>query len=564
MKFIVIVIIIIIGLAAVFFLFRGQDLGIQELNVQFFAPSRITLGGQVEYQVAYENITELALHDVEFTIVYPEGSLALDEELDSLKAISSETQTIANIGPKERGEVIFKSFFFGAVGESKEAALNIAYKTENSNATSRIKKTVSIETGSVPLALNLSFPSKINLGEEFEFSLTYISTSPNIFPGMQLKLVLPKTFQFLSASPPSSSGDVIWELGDMSSQDSGEIKIKGIISGEVEEERLFRAELGRYDEGTFTSYASREKQITVSLPSFEIIQQIKGSKANAVNPGEKLEWKIAYKNQSGEIIEGLEILVFFEGEAFDYSSLVSQNGAFSKSQKLLRWDQAAIPDFTLLEPGEEGILEFSMSVKSAFPIKEFKDKNFTVRSRAVAKVRGVTFAEDLQELKINSKFEFYQRGFRDAGPFDNSGPIPPQVGQKSTYTISWQVLNSSNDLSNVVIRGAFPSRVSWEGAVVPDGENLTFNSNTGEIVWNIGNLEHAVGFLLPIRQVSFQVGVTPREEDIGGALELIGLSNAVARDTFTGTQLEDFSSAIDTTLPDDPSVSEIEGVVAGN
>ena len=130
------------------------------------------------------------------------------------------------------------------------------------------------------------------------------------------------------------------------------------------------------------------------------------------------------------------------------------------------------------------------------------------------------------------------------------------MGEKTTYTISWQIFNSSNELSGVVVRGAIPSFATWEGQVVPANEDITFNTTTGEIIWNIGNLKNGIGVVLPVRQVSFQIGIIPSESDSGKVLELIGGANAVGRDTFTGVWLESFSSALDSTLPDDPTVSE--------
>jgi hypothetical protein len=81
------------------------------------------------------------------------------------------------------------------------------------------------------------------------------------------------------------------------------------------------------------------------------------------------------------------------------------------------------------------------------------------------------------------------------------------------------------------------------------------------LTWQVGDLPAATGVLLPVRQVAFQVAITPSLAHLGGFVELIGQSKATGQDTFTGLSLESISSAIDTDLPDDPQVSRQDGIV---
>jgi len=527
----------------------------RDFNIQFVVPQRIAAGDTVSYNVMYENDTKNELRDVDFTIEYPKGAMVQNGPQD-FEEISSQTKREERIEAGKKGEVAFETLLFGALGDTRDITIRIEYRKENSNAVSRIEKEAKIEISSLPLALKFTFPSKVNLGEEMEFTLTYFSTSSNAFPFLQLAVTYPDTFRFLGADPPSSQDDSSWDIGILSPQASGEIKIRGVFAGEAGKEHVFIAELGSKAGEAFTLFSSQERKVIASLPSFFLTQSLGGTRTSVVKPGGTYEWEIGYRNMSGEILEHLEILVFFEGEGFDFSSLEPRGGVFLSSQKALRWDENTGEELTLLEPREEGRLGFAISLKNTLPIKESDDKNFTIRTRVAARVRGVTLAEDMQEFKIASRFELYQRGFWSTGPFDNSGPLPPRVGEKTTYTISWQIFNSSNELSGVVVRGAIPSFATWEGQVVPANEDITFNTTTGEIIWNIGNLKNGIGVVLPVRQVSFQIGIIPSESDSGKVLELIGGANAVGRDTFTGVWLESFSSALDSTLPDDPTVSE--------
>ncbi len=543
--------------------FFGKERGgnNEKLGIDFFVPSHFTAGEKISYRVVYENKTSSSLRKIEATLTYPEGSMTSRADSNDLENVSSQTLTNEELEAGERAEFNFEAFLFGTLGEKKEVQLLVTYHTDDSNASLSIEGKKELEVASLPLALAFTFPSKVNLGEEFEFSLSYISTASSLFPRMGIEMEYPPSFQFLGSTPSSGRANPLWDIGNLEPGKSGEIKIRGVFVGDAEEKRIFNATLGTFSRDGLSPYVTQERQLGVSLPGFVLSQIIRGARGGAVTPGEKLTWEIFFQNVSGEILEGAEISVFFAGEAFEYSSLVAETGSFFSGDSLLRWDKNNLPALLLLEPGEEGTLSFSLPVKTILPVKDADDKNFSVTSKVIVKVGGATLAEDIHTYKVNSRFEFYQRGLRTPGPFENTGPIPPRVGEKSTYTLSWQLLNSSNDLSGVVVRGALPAHVRWEGVVSPEKENLTFNSNTGEVVWNIGNLGRGAGMFLPVRQVSFQVSLTPGTNTVGKTPELISGANAIAKDIFTGIQLESFAGPVDTTLPDDPSVSADDGVV---
>ncbi|MFH1222839.1 MAG: hypothetical protein V1647_00675, partial [Pseudomonadota bacterium] len=43
--------------------------------------------------------------------------------------------------------------------------------------------------------------------------------------------------------------------------------------------------------------------------------------------------------------------------------------------------------------------------------------------------------------KVSSKMELVQKGYYQDEVFGNSGPVPPRVGEPTTYTIMWYVKN---------------------------------------------------------------------------------------------------------------------------
>jgi hypothetical protein len=61
--------------------------------------------------------------------------------------------------------------------------------------------------------------------------------------------------------------------------------------------------------------------------------------------------------------------------------------------------------------------------------------------------------------------------------------------------------------------------------------------------------------------VSFQIAFTPTSLHRGSRAELIGTAHITGENLFTDQVVSSTDEAIDTTLPDDDSVSEQDGVV---
>ena len=66
----------------------------------------------------------------------------------------------------------------------------------------------------------------------------------------------------------------------------------------------------------------------------------------------------------------------------------------------------------------------------------------------------------------------------NSGAFQNTGPLPPTPGQSTTYTISWSLVNSLNDVSGAEVRGKLPIYVEYVGTKSPNSVSIIFNQTT--------------------------------------------------------------------------------------
>jgi hypothetical protein len=149
-----------------------------------------------------------------------------------------------------------------------------------------------------------------------------------------------------------------------------------------------------------------------------------------------------------------------------------------------------------------------------------------------------------------------------SGPFSNHGPIPPQAEKETTYTVVWNITNTSNNISKTKITSSLPPWVRFVGPVAPASEDLTYNPSTKEIVWNVGNLKRGTGITEMEREVAFQIAFTPSISQVGSLPALINDAVLTGHDDFANVSVRVNKYSLSTQLPNDPSLPPGGGRVA--
>jgi hypothetical protein len=121
-----------------------------------------------------------------------------------------------------------------------------------------------------------------------------------------------------------------------------------------------------------------------------------------------------------------------------------------------------------------------------------------------------------------------------SGPIQNTGPIPPRVGTKTTYTLKWKISGVTSALRDGTVRTTLPSYVTWTNAsVVSTGQStLVYNSSTREVVWTPGAI--AAGSQ---PEAAFQVAITPSGSQQGTVVQLSGVVAFAAQDASLSTAI---------------------------
>jgi len=553
--FFIIILTIILGAGGIWY--SQKNIYSKEiLKLEVLGPSEADLAGEVEYLVKYKNNGDVRLEEPRLIFEYPTYSV-----LESGESLRKE------IGPEELGEAIypgeektisFKARLIGKEGEAKTAKAWLKYQPKNLSAQYESATTFTTVIAKVPLSFSFDLPSWIEPGKEFKFRLNYFSNTDFPLSDLGIRINYPDGFEFKNSIPKALEKKE-WNIGLLNRADGGRIEISGVLQGKVGEEKIFRAELGSWRDGEFVLLKEAFKGVEIASPNLNIIQQINGNLEYIANAGDLLHYEIFFKNLGQESLNNLYMLVQLDGTLFDLETVKAPTGEFKKGDNSILFDWSKNPSLALLNAQEEEKIDFWIETKKDWQISDIeKDKNPVLKDK-------ITLSQVTEEFetKVASKLEIIQKGYFQEEVFGNSGPIPPKVGEKTTYTIIWQVKNYYNQVKNVKVKAILPQEVELTGKIFPEDQTqkFTFDSQSREIVWDIGDLGPGVGTLISSPNIAFQVALKPSQNQVGKPALIIKEARITGEDQWTEQTLEITSPEIDTTLPDDDTVSNEMGIV---
>jgi hypothetical protein len=545
----IIILLLITGLVGLWY-FQRNNYSKEILKVEILGPEVVQAGEEIEYLVRYKNNGDVILENPELIFEYPEHSIL--EDNTGLRI----TEKVDDIYPGEEKSFRFKARLIGKENEIITANTWINYQPKNLKARYESKTSFSTQIKFVPLTFEFDLASKIEAGQKLNFSLNYFSNFNCELSDLKIKLIYPDNFLFES-SIPQPIDKTEWQIPLLIQASGGRIRILGDIDGNAGDQKVFRAELGMYMDGEFVILKETAQSIQIIEPAIYISQIVNNSPNYIANPGDLLHYEIFFKNIGRKSFTKKFLLVKLDSEAFDIETLRSDRGETGPGDNSIIFDWKNIPKLSFLDAGEEGKVEFWVKVK---------DENFNQESINLVLRNEVLISEAEKEfeIKLNSKLDVLQKAYFQEEFFGNSGPLPPKVGESTTYTILWQVKNYSNQVSNVKVKAVLPSNVKPTGNFFPEDSKFTFDSVSKEVIWNIGNIDAYQGTGKIPLTLAFQVKLTPSTSQIGETAILVKEASVVGQDKFSQDILSSDVLEIDTSLPEDESINYEQGIISNN
>jgi len=534
-----------------FWVWQKNVFSTSNVKLEILVPENVTMGEEITYVVKWKNIGEIQLENVTLVFEYPEGSLPSEGKDIRI------TRAVDDINPGQEVSVRLSARLFGKENEVKEVKASLSYAPRNLNASFRSETTATSVISFVPLSFELDIPSRMEAGQQFDVTLNYFSNSDYPLSDLRIQIDYPEGFTFRNASPPPL-GENEWDVGVLNRAEGGRITIQGVLDGSVQEVKLFRAVLGSWKNGKFTVMRETTKAVQITKPQLLLTQTVNSSPNYVVSSGDTLHYEVFFRNPTDRILENLFLIITLDGRAFDLDSIKLDTGRFQRGDNSIIWEAKDVSRLRFLGRGEEGKVEFWVNVKDEIETFSSQDKELVLKNRVLLSEVSVEF-----ELKLSAGIDIEQRGFFQDDVFGNQGIHPLSVGQRNTYTIIWQAKNHYNDVQSSRVKARLSLGVELTGKIFPENSTLTFDSVSREVIWEIGDMPAGTGVFeeLPAPSLAFQVAFTPTIIHRGKAAELVGEARITGEDLFVDQIVSSVDEAIDTSLPDDPSVAEEMGRV---
>ncbi|MDD9868231.1 MAG: hypothetical protein OXU73_02790 [Candidatus Campbellbacteria bacterium] len=525
-----------------YFLFSGrQNISSENIEIEIRGPVFVTSGGETPINISITNDNSIPIEFADLVINYPSGTKS---SKDNTTLLTRERKGLGSIEPEETKTAVINPIIYGSAGSSQEIVIGLDYRLSGSNAQFAIEKPYNVSIQSSPIALIVRGTKRVISDENFPLEVEIKSNSQNTIDDLVLVLEYPFGYKFLRSNRSSRFQNTLWEIGRLNEGQNRVINISGALTGNNNEERTFRFRLGVADpvdkKRIGSLIAEETHSIVIDRPFIELQLTLNqnADDTHIIDEGTEVKGVLWWVNNTQNTIRDVEIILSLAGNGLNKTSVRVPDGFYDEKEDTILWSRDTHPELRTIASNGRGNVEFSFSVVEDDPIRKLTNRSVDL-SIDVSGIRddGTNQAKKIEgsikrNLKLTSEVSLFSRSVYSDGPFQNEGPIPPKVGEKTTYTISLIARNSSNTMRNTVLTSTLPFYVNFEKGILPENEDATYDEDTRTIRWNIQEL--GANTFDNSREISFQVSITPTISQLGEPPVLLNNQRFDSFDIFTG------------------------------
>jgi len=546
-----------LGVSASIFYGGFNMISSNNVDIQIVGSSSVSSGEELSADLTIVNNNRTDLENAVLYVEYPEGTLS--PGTDS-KPILRDKIILDTVSTGKSVDQSIRALLFGETGSIKTITFRIEYTVKGSVAVFSKEKTYDISMGSSPIIMNVTYPSEVNSGQTVTLTIDLTSNSSVVLPHTMVKVDYPYGFTY-KTSNIKPVGDRLWDVGGLKDGDKKTLTISGTLVGQDLEERTFKISAGTKSKDSSkdlsTTLAVSSATVAIHKSFFDLT--MRSSSGNLISQTGNSQVNIRWQNTLSDKLVNNTIEAVISGNAFNRASVTGSNGGFYRSvDNTIIWNKNSVGVLSDISPGDSGDVGFSVGViTDPFVLRSIKNPHIDITTTMTGNKLSSGDSAPIKStsnitLKMRSTLGLSTKSFRNSGPFTNTGPIPPRSEKLTTYTVTWTLTNTNNDLSGVSVSGSLPQNVTWKNQTSPTSERVSYNPDTRMVVWNVGNIGYGTGYSNAPKTVSFLVELAPSITDIGSTLPLLLDPRAGGMDTYTESALSAVSQTV-TTLYSDPN-----------
>src|SRR3989338_2361566 len=502
------------------------------------APHEVISGASSTLVIEYENRTKETLRNPKLDLAFPKHFLLQSVSVNGSN-VDTHNISLSDIPVGGTGTIHIQGVMFGDVHGTQtfESTLTFKHGTKQ-EITDRKIATYTFSPAHSTLELGLSLPDRAIASQTMSGTITYKNTGSINMRSVRIKPEWPNGFTFIDASTQIQNGAFV--LSNIRAGSSGEIHFTGKF-GNVTENPTFTF----HPSFVFDKDAYKQETLVASIPILPAQIQLSHSvESNILTPGTNAVFRVHYKNIGNETLSHVKI------------SLTSKDPFLTKHESFAS-------EINTLKQGEEGDVTFTISVRSSVDAALLTSyENLRVRTNTISRYEVAGSGDPTQNKVVGDElstplttqlnFESFARYTSPGGDQIGRGPLPPRVGQKTSYWIFWNIDDTTNPIENAHFEGTLPEHVTFTGHKTSSEDNsVIFDPQTRKITLDVMRVPSTLNPETQVFSVAFEVALTPSSTQIGSPATLLKNIHFSGKDRFTGGILNESKPDITTNLPND-------------
>ncbi|MBU4369838.1 hypothetical protein KKG58_03710 [Patescibacteria group bacterium] len=614
--FVLLVLILGISLIGLFYFNQDQsDNENQDIRFWLYRHAEQIVGQENTFFVFIKNQGRHNLEQVEVVLNFPQGFIVKSSSPSCSQILAQRCfWSFDQIKKGELKEIEFQGQLFGQVDQVQnfDGVLNFRL----AGFSSEFQKTLSSSIKLTPsIFLTWQIPEQSSFGQKIESNLSLENISEEIIPTTQVIINWPQDFTLAKAKSvlENNKGEEIeikeserqlkWKIDDLNPKDKKGLEFEGVFKNPLINELTFDLQAGVFENKEFFPQIEKQKKILLEKFDFNISLEANGliEKIQSCDWGQVLPIGLTYYNQSQQTIKDFVLkLKLIGGQYVDFNRLyqsrwhyyqgpahLASQGEADRSNSQLSsafiskkfssevigesleifsdneikgWSSDLIPAFNQILPGDEGIIIFDFPLKT--PLQAAKDNELqaqvSLEILGQGKLNQEDFIWEMQgnkielPIKTSLNLESGARYYDDEHIPLGQGPLPPQVGEETRFSIFWRIKNTTNPIKNIFVKTKLSDSVFWTGQTKTTHGLILYQEDSQEVSWQIPELSIYQGGPYSLVEAQFEVKIVPEKSQLNQILFLTEDILLTAEDQLTGDLIFDQTNVLDTNLKDDP------------
>jgi hypothetical protein len=504
------------------------------------APSFAEGGEAFTLGVAVTNRNGSPIDQADVVIEYPKG-----ESLDAKNDLVTSRILLGSVPSGGFGKTSQDIILYGKEGNERQIKVRVEFTIPGSTTLFTKEAFYKISLKSSPLLIAVSTLKEAASNQEVLVTAEVQAIKGNALRNVLVKAEYPLGFKFLSSEPSPLMGENVWMFDKIEKGDTPAIRVRGIIRGEDSDEKVFRFSAGSpsltNENDIGVVYAEEKSSLLIQKPFIALSPSITSAKLNesgeyVVSSGQNQRIVFTYKNNLSNAINDIVIKTKLSGEILNRKSVLAPQGYFDSATNTIIWDKTTMPKLANILPGDGGELYFSFDI---LPL--------TGRTRGVYTAPTVTLENKISGKRLSdvdvpedivTSAPIVMKVLTESrltGAYALAAGSPGLTAEKeSVYTVTYSVVNYSNEIGNASLRFFLGPGVSYldDG----QGEGLRYVASEKSLLWSGGSIPRGAGVLSGVKkEVSFKVVAKPSITQAGQSMTLVKSASLEGTDTFTGT-----------------------------